>query len=350
MMFSIAKPSRSLPRRGGFTLIELLVVIAIIGVLIALLLPAVQAAREAARRAKCSNNLKQIALACHTYADACGTPPIGLIYKDDYPIGLVGFGSESQSVFVSMLAQLDQQPLFNAVNFNRNIFASPNFTIYGTGLDTLWCPSDPVIASRVEDSYFYEYPAVVHIHHTSYGHNFGTLEVQPDFYPAQYGSALIAQVNGPFSINRSFPWSAVTDGMSNTLLFSERAFGLLSAADQRCWYWWADCVSADTRFVAAYPINPSRKIPDAYVSPYGGAYVYSASSFHPGGANFAFADGSVRFLKDTISSWKLNADGTVAGLSQDSNGFYHLAPGTQLGVYQALSTRSGGEVVSSDSY
>lgn len=84
--------------------------------------------------------------------------------------------------------------------------------------------------------------------------------------------------------------------------------------------------------------------------PFGGAYVYSASSFHPGGANFAFADGSVRFLKDTINSWKLNSDGTVAGLSQDANGFYHLVPGTQLGVYQALSTRGGGEVVGSDSY
>jgi len=63
-----------------------------------------------------------------------------------------------------------------------------------------------------------------------------------------------------------------------------------------------------------------------------------------------FGDGSVKFLKDKINSWKLGADATVVGLSQDSRGFYHLAPGTQWGVYQALSTRSGGEVVSSDSF
>jgi prepilin-type N-terminal cleavage/methylation domain-containing protein/prepilin-type processing-associated H-X9-DG protein len=348
MASRISKPTRTPRCRPGFTLIELLVTIAIIGVLIAFLLPAVQSARETARRAQCCNNLKQIALACHTYADVYGVPPVGYLRTYDPIISprLAG----TQSVFVSMLAQLDQQPLYNAVNFSRNIFMSPNYTITGSGLGTLWCPSDPVIATRVETMYAYEYPAQVHYYHSSYGHNFGTLDVIPALYPVQYESALIAQVNGPFSIDRSIPWSALTDGMSNTLLFGERAFGILSPADQLCWFWWADSISADTRFIAMYPTNPFRKIPDAYVSPYGGAYVYSASSFHPGGANFAFADGSVKFLKDTINSWKLNADGTVAGFTQDSNGFWHLAPGTLLGVYQALSTRSGGEVISGDAY
>src|SRR5262245_60822223 len=121
--------SRPLTTRFGFTLIELLVVIAIIGVLIAFLLPAVQAACESALRALCSNNLKQLALACHTYADAYNVPPIGQpIMADSIVFGTVPI--ETQSVFVSMLAQLDQQPLFNAANFSRHIFTSPNYTIY----------------------------------------------------------------------------------------------------------------------------------------------------------------------------------------------------------------------------
>jgi hypothetical protein len=84
-----------------------------------------------------------------------------------------------------------------------------------------------VVASEAEKGHFSEYPASVITRDSSYGHNFGTFEVLPDFYPFQYKDALIAQVNGPFSIDRSIPWSGFTDGLSNTLLFGERALGLL---------------------------------------------------------------------------------------------------------------------------
>ena len=180
MMVSLNESSQRPHGRCGFTLIELLVVVAIIGALIALLLPAVQAAREAARRAQCCNQLKQIALACHTYADAYGVPPVGLSVMVE-PIVNGPTPGETQSVFVSMLAQLDQQPLFNAVNFSRSIFTSPNYTIYGTGLGVLWCPSDPIIAGRAERFHFYEYPAVVSVYHTSYALSFGMFNVDPYF-------------------------------------------------------------------------------------------------------------------------------------------------------------------------
>src|ERR1700733_13262960 len=130
------------PRRTGFTLIELLVVIAIIAVLIALLLPAVQAAREAARRAQCVNNLKQLGLAAANYESTYGSYPIGSHFQYDV---LFGYYAESQSAFVSMLGQMEQQPLFNAYNFSRNVYVAANGTIYATGLSALWCPSDPTI-------------------------------------------------------------------------------------------------------------------------------------------------------------------------------------------------------------
>jgi prepilin-type N-terminal cleavage/methylation domain-containing protein len=157
---------RTSPDRSGLTLIEMLVAITVIGVLLALLLPAVQAARESSRGIQCAANLKQLALACHNYADVHGTLPIGIPQMYD-PDPALNFFGQSQSIFVSMLGQLDQQPLFNAVNFSRSIFASANSTVVATGLAFLWCPSDPAIRMEVEYPFF-EDPLKEKIRFSSY--------------------------------------------------------------------------------------------------------------------------------------------------------------------------------------
>jgi prepilin-type N-terminal cleavage/methylation domain-containing protein/prepilin-type processing-associated H-X9-DG protein len=341
--------------RRGFTLIELLVVIAIIAILIALLLPAVQAAREAARRMQCTNNLKQLALAAQTYHDQNGGFPMGDPLTPEPNLGFRRqFGN---SIFIAMLPQIEQQALFNAWNFIQSPDGVQNGTVSGTGLSALWCPSDGNISRS-----FMQAGSSRRL--TSYAGCMGTWGTEPFiifgidvYYPAPMESnAQFVQIanstNGMFRYCYATPISAITDGTSNTILFGERANGLLSSSDQNNWCWWLDAEVGDTLFHSLYPINPFRKIAMVTAQEQNtDSWVPTASSFHPGGANFAFADGSVHFLKDSISTWPFNpATGYPVGVTCSTNGVFSIAPGAQMGVYQALTTRNGGEVISSDAY
>jgi prepilin-type N-terminal cleavage/methylation domain-containing protein/prepilin-type processing-associated H-X9-DG protein len=350
--------SRRLSSRA-FTLIELLVVIAIIAVLIALLLPAVQSAREAARRAQCTNNLKQIGLAAMNYHDVNGTFPIGSPFKPDAMFGYLFV--EDQSTFVSMLGQFEQQPLYNAMNFSRSIYSGVNSTVYATGLASLWCPSDgQIIGKRNSIGPYYDNPNLIYAY-TSYAACAGTWFPEPLFYadcliyPPNYPnssphfSQLMNEINGIFGYNWSKGIQAITDGTSNTFLFSERANGLFTSSESFCYDWWGDGVSSDTIFTTLYPINAFRKVPNI-PDEYSWSWIQGPSSLHPGGANMGMADGSVRFIKDSISTWPFNpATGYPKGITQ-TLGVFTVAPGTAIGVFQALSTRSGGEVISADQY
>ena len=332
----MTRPTRYVAARG-FTLIELLVVIAIIAALIALLLPAVQAAREAARRAQCVNNLKQLGLASNNYLNQVGALPMGMFYASD--------GWSSGSLFLPMLPYLEQEPLHNAINFDVNVFRAANTTIGAVGLSVLWCPSDGKVsqAQNLPAGALGLFPGAAVMNYTSYAGSSGTWFAAPPFD------------NGLFYLNSAVTFASVTDGTSNTIAFGERAHSLLDATSAQNWHWWTSGNYGDTMFSTFFPVNSFRKTAGIYGgsgNATGDAYIAGASSLHPGGANFAFLDGSVRFLKDTIDSWPPDpATGKPLGVSfSPPTGQPTLAPGTTFHVYQALSTRNGGEVVSSDQY
>ncbi len=356
--------------RRGFTLIELLVVIAIIAVLIALLLPAVQAAREAARRAQCVNNLKQLALANANYESAVGCYPMNSAWQ------YCGYNylSNNYGVFVPLLPFYEQAGVYNAFNTQLCSLNPENLTMWGVGFNTLWCPSDGLVSQSLTEigtNASPLYSGNVTIQFSSYAGSTGTWMISPNppNLPA-YGysnpsfDSDINSMNGVLHISSAHKIAEITDGLSNTMLFSERSRGILSnvaaagtVPQQNAWLFWM--TGLRTQYTTMFPINPQRKIPN-FTSPNisgitgsatATAWVFAASSNHPGGANFAFCDGSVRFLKDTINSWPMDGTGNPIGVSYNTTtGLFVMAPGTQFGVYQALSTRNGGEVISSDQY
>lgn len=184
------------PLRRAFTLVELLVVIAIIGVLVALLLPAVQAAREAGRRSSCSNNLKQNILAIHNHHDTLNALP----YGGQYPVGATG---DSWSAQARLLPYLEQANLQNLINYNASYATQP--TITQARVPTYACPSDVRVEPRVDG-------ALTHFPLT-YGMNFGTWMV---FNPSTQQAG-----DGAFQVNRKGTLAAITDGLSNTVGMAE---------------------------------------------------------------------------------------------------------------------------------
>ncbi len=399
------RASRTRADRPGFTLIELLVVVAIIAVLISLLLPAVQSAREAARRTQCQNNLKQIGLALHNYQSALSGFPPGRLAPDKVLTsqvqtsytnysdveGTVGVPAERGaytgywSVHSHMLPYYEGGNEYDAFNFSRlntaRIFArgtgatgerrilNPNFTGIAVAKDIFLCPSDPNITGGG-------------VGENNYRYNFGGSTPYQGAVGISMQNTITEQSkgNGAFTIGQSLTPASFRDGLSNTVFFSERIKGTggafpnplqegdnVTAPGRTRFSENADpdllfeaCLNdarpngdrfnfyAQGRFVTegssadfcdGWPLawyissmynhmappnwrgrdcGGFSSIPDTP----GEAAIITARSFHPGGVNTLFGDGSVRFIQN----------------------------GIELPIWRALGTRKGREVVSAELY
>jgi prepilin-type N-terminal cleavage/methylation domain-containing protein/prepilin-type processing-associated H-X9-DG protein len=348
--------------KSGFTLIEILVSISVIALLTALLLPAVQSARESARRMKCASNFSSVGIAVQNYVSSYTHFPSGIITWSGYSETGDHLVSVSYSMFARILPYLEQRPLYDSINFevsviepedpakyhpHPHVFA--NSTAHVVLLDVLLCPSDTSLQSRFSAG-------------TNIRSNSGSL---PHTYP--YDNARLAgpatvihvYVDGMYNARHGSSLSSVTDGLSNTSLASEKLRGSDSApifdprrhflklhepADYR--------ISSDDFMKSCFDPNASfdEFIPRSgltwllgsttsttynHVSGINMAHgdcvaggqsefvnMTSARSQHPGGVNVCMADGSVRFVRN----------------------------GVALPVWRAIGSKAGGEVISSNDY
>ncbi len=378
-------------RHRGFTLIELLVVIAIIAVLISLLLPAVQSAREAARRAQCVNNLKQIGLAMHNYHTGMGVFPLGSSIAPQQDVPNQQSIWSAWSAQAMMLGFLDQSPIYNSCNFSwavldtsnfsgsANVASSSNYnqTVLYTNLAIFMCPSDPNVGQRQNNnSYAASYGAT-----TSGCYNWNS-NASVNWVSLENPG----ESTGVFTIGKCYGLQSIIDGSSNTVAYSEALVGdsngsefagnttnpsryrgnyitgsvttaagaekmlniqgsaalifqslqecqnafqtsLTSIQDDRGFRWcmgttgWSMFNTVQLPSDPKYPNGGCRDGGTPGQFPNDG-FSYGASSTHPGGANVLFGDGSVKFIKSSIS----------------------------YQTWWSLGTRNGGEVISADAY
>lgn len=257
------------PKKGSFTLVELLAVMAIIGLLIALLLPATQAAREAARRSQCSNNLKQIGLALHNYHDTYGQFPPAAIGPHDMPV------ERQFSWMVALLPFLEQNAFYEQIRLDLPWDHPLNAGLLQIGPNTLFCPSDP--APTTSEGY----PKTSYVAVTGADMSYGRGELR-----------------GVIGFDRGLPFKEIVDGTSKTVMVAE-------VTDGGPWF--------------AAGAGTARRIDD---------WIKNKSwSYHPGGGNWLFADGSVQFLSSDTDLQTLRQLATARGLepSDESGGEVEVA-------------------------
>jgi prepilin-type N-terminal cleavage/methylation domain-containing protein len=297
-----ASGSRKKLNRSAFTLVELLVVIAIIGILVGLLLPAVQAAREAARRMQCSNNLKQIGLAAHNYESAYRRLPSG--FTSRLLSGEPGWGWAA-----GLLPYMEANNVFNNIDFRVPIEEDIHEAVRTTVISSYICPSDigePLFMISEGDGHSHIPAAgwrtdidedgepLFQIAKSNYPAMFGTFELEEDPYKG----------DGMFYGNSRTRFADITDGLSNTLMAGERG----SRLGKSIWHGnIPEASEPHARILGVADHGPNAQE----------GHFEDFSSFHTGGVNFVRGDGSVSFMSQNID----------------------------ITVYQAMATRTGGEVV-----
>jgi prepilin-type processing-associated H-X9-DG protein/prepilin-type N-terminal cleavage/methylation domain-containing protein len=317
---------RASARPPAFTLIELLVVISIIGVLIALLLPAVQASREQARRTVCTNNLKQIGLALATYTNRHGLLPPGYqsIYNSLYQAEIgPGWGWASM-----ILPDLEQQPLYNHIQFEVPLQLATQSTVCSTAMSVFFCPSDNMPRSwTATNSETWMYMGQI------YSTSIPICNVAGSNYVGMFGiSEPGVNGEGVFFRGSFIPPAAITDGLGNTLCAGERSVNLNLGRGMATWV--GAVPGANLWSCAPNPFEPDS---GTCVEESGAGMILGHTgeghgpgdpkgdvnqflSRHGRGANFLYCDGHVRYLRNEMN----------------------------YRVYKALSTRNWGEIFSND--
>jgi prepilin-type N-terminal cleavage/methylation domain-containing protein len=299
-------PRRGVGGRSAFTLVELLVVIAIIGVLVSLLLPAVQAAREAARRMQCQNQLKQIALASHNFHDTNNRFPPGYLGPKPETATFNGVNSYA-GLLPNLLPFMEQTQVRDLLvcNLDPNIvtgqtvwWGTTSWAVSLTKLPTFICPSSPTMQTAPTlgyTAYFRTYPSTLSLGYFGLGNEFGgtnymgvagylgeaTANASADKYKGIY-----------FNLSKS-TFASITDGSSNTLAFGESTGGY-HRTDKLFNYTWKGMGPMPTAWGLGFNVTVA---PSTVPNDYGW---YQFSSRHPGIVNFAKGDGSVKSLSNKI--------------------------------------------------
>jgi prepilin-type N-terminal cleavage/methylation domain-containing protein len=313
---------RRTPDRAAFTLVELLVVIAIIGILIALLLPAVQAAREAARRGQCQNNLKQIALAVHGFHDVYNRLPYNTQHQSGWDWAFQQ-NQRSWSFMARVLPYIEQSTLQDQMNIRNTTpteavgnTMGQNLALLNTPIPFFFCPSDEAYVKRADNIRANLQGAMVTL--SNYkgvnGSNWqwGTfLNNQPGGSGdgLQAGNGMFYRID--YLKKRGF--MDILDGTSNTVMIGED----IPSINAHCTWPYANGVGGTT----AVPPNWNKRPNGTLYDPYNDwPHLYSFRSRHPGGLQFALGDGSVRYFRDSVAAQ----------------------------IYRGLSTIKGGEAISAE--